>query len=944
MTKCWFTDRVFINHLTIVFALLILSASGCNLFSKKSKNNNIASIATLTMSGQALEQDGSAGKGVAVYAQGIADPLGTTDASGQFSVTIDNSHLTALQSQLQGLLGQGFDGTFQLYLEENAASGKMMGHSAPIGFSAGATSSVGIITMGKPANIHGVVKIKNPAGEKETAASITVITDRGTTTSDNMGNFTLTAMPGGLLKVFMVSSDMAISHTELVVIPGKDTTLDYPLLVLPKDSVAGILVAIPQDQSTRPLIPGQPFRRDFKVISSVDAKFVRCHHQHDQLDAAPWTDINGDISYNFPDAGTYTLYYQFADANKAKITDPSSANVSTDPFFQSGGFVIEDGSGVVTSRKITVHVTAPDAATMMRYSENIADLSTSSTMAFSNVTNDFPFLFSIKSDPTSINDTMLENNFRDLYYQFKTADGVISAVYKTSVRIAPFADNLVDKDVFTLGDGSDTIFGLIEKIKVKPPQNAVEMRIYEEDVIATNYLGGGVVLTGARMQYTNTFIGVQSEVNFVFLKSGFKTVFLQFRDKDGFTSRVFQQTATVKEFDDAKIVVQINGGASVTNSRGVMVTFQVPKNVGVSSYRLSEEIATLVTQPMIRFDPANPSTPFLLGGVGLRKIFVQFGDAMDNVGSTITALILYDPFSGDPGAFIINSGEAVTAIPAINLSINPPAVATQMEVTEALKPDAGAVSSCGIVPEATVATPPVPPPDQFEAVSNIQILTLHEIGSHTICVRFRNIYGETSGYLAQSIIYDPFPIDLGGIEINDGAVSAKSRDVQLNILIPPRARQMRLASSSDDIDSAPFIALSPEVDWTLTAGTGNGNKYFAFVQFETENAELSTIYSASITLDLFPIDKLNLVINNGDTSTNATTLNLTLTPPEAAVWMQIAESPAGLANALLTPVSATTTYTLGGSPVSTGLKTIFIRYVSLNNEQSPYFYNSITYQ
>ena len=267
-----------------------------------------------------------------------------------------------------------------------------------------------------------------------------------------------------------------------------------------------------------------------------------------------------------------------------------------------------------------------------------------------------------------------------------------------------------------------------------------------------------------------------------------------------------------------------------------------------------------------------------------------------------------------------------------------------MEVTEALKPDAGAVSSCGIVPEATVATPPVPPPDQFEAVSNIQILTLHEIGSHTICVRFRNIYGETSGYLAQSIIYDPFPIDLGGIEINDGAVSAKSRDVQLNILIPPRARQMRLASSSDDIDSAPFIALSPEVDWTLTAGTGNGNKYFAFVQFETENAELSTIYSASITLDLFPIDKLNLVINNGDTSTNATTLNLTLTPPEAAVWMQIAESPAGLANALLTPVSATTTYTLGGSPVSTGLKTIFIRYVSLNNEQSPYFYNSITYQ
>ena len=132
--------------------------------------------------------------------------------------------------------------------------------------------------------------------------------------------------------------------------------------------------------------------------------------------------------------------------------------------------------------------------------------------------------------------------------------------------------------------------------------------------------------------------------------------------------------------------------------------------------------------------------------------------------------ILYDPFSLDPGEFYINTVvPGFTAEPTLFLDIVPPLGAVEMRII-----DDHASQNLGLT-------------GYWQITDFTAMFTLQSMGTHSIGISFRNIDGDESAFITQTIIYDPWPLPFGQFEINSGDLTTTDREAKsiLNYHLPP---------------------------------------------------------------------------------------------------------------------------------------------------------------
>ena len=932
------TNRPASFHWVHVIALAFLCMPSCV---KKSKTSNVqSSTSGIQLTGN-LVASGGAAKSAKVFLPGTADPVATSDDKGAFSLSITDAQINAIRQLHPNNAAQPFLNDFQIYFETGSGANLLNGRSTFINFTDSGAKDLGSVTLDKPATVAGAVKLIGPTGDGQPTANITIAFDRGETKSDKNGGFALTGVPAGLTRLYIYNDSTAVSTVEVTATSGATLTLDFPLQAYAKNAVNGILFAIPQVGPVNALLPGLPNQVSFRVVRTGNAAYIRYSDDKTKVGGAPWQDIPDQLSFNFPQNGANVLYYQFADGAKGTVSDVLSSAVAANPFADSTGIVIEDGTGVVGSRRVTVHIDVPAAAMAMRLSENSADLGTASTLPFVNASSTYTYTFSIQTSTDGIINDQEQTALRTLYCQFKSADGTVSPTYPAAVKLQPFSPNLTDKTAFTIGDGSGVIAGWQVAVKVNLPINAYEMRMWEEDKVTLSISGDAIIKVGEREQLQNTFFNATSGVLFLYQSSGFKTMYLQFRTEDGLTSTIYTQTFLLTTVQHIPLGFTINDGATVSTSRELTLNMIFPSNA--AAYKVSEDPVG-ISSAVLTYLPPSKTLSFVTAGIGLRTIYIQYLDGAANPGALYSQSILIDPFNNDAGAawFIDSLGTPwpmsnvpyMTNIPNITLGIRPPAAAVpdgQMEIIRANM----SLQGTPVCAPLSIVSSFVPISDHFDFL-------LTATGPSALCVRFKNLEGDTGPYLMLNFFYDPFPVGSARIAIDkDRYNEIDTRQFNVTTAMPPWAYQVRYASSAAALATTPFQDLTTDMIW-IDSGS-DVSPTSVFMQYNTRDGFISPVYSDTALLDL-----LTVTIVAGTKTATTTDLNLTLVPPPSAKGIKIAytttgdftQSDAGLGSAVALPVKSSMVYTV---TAIAGLVDLSFQYV--DGDGSPVtriFHGSIT--
>ncbi|MBF0441720.1 MAG: hypothetical protein HQK54_07455 [Oligoflexales bacterium] len=946
-------QQKFGTFLTLVFLSLLLPVTaGCDKNKKNSKLNS-ASYENLSIKGRLTTEDGTPVKNGKIYLPGSSDPSSLTNDNGFFSLTLNDTEITDIKYRDYSIHGQTEQEKLTLFFENSASDNLLTGSSDTLAYEDRGEKDIGQIIMKKPVAISGTVKLMKSEGKEEPVKDIKLVSGRSVITCDDQGRFSLRNLNHTGTKIFAFGENTSVSITTFKLKPGDVIDLGFPIFVFPKGTIAGALIPLPKGGDDQLLGYNNLARMNFKVESSPEAKYVRLSHDraklNDSLEGETWREISSEMIYDFPDSGTQAIYYQFTDSSKSNRSEIAKANINIDPFIGSKGITIGDGSGFSKTREVAVHVDVPAGAVQMRFSEDPLQLIGTSGVPFMKAESEASFVFAVKrSGPDNM---MLETNFRRLYCQFKSDKGILSSVYSASVVLSSFDDSLDDESVFRVLGGAREWGSLLVPLEIHPPEGAVEMRIFNEYVNKPVIDTSVVVKPDDRQNNVQFFMQVQEKYDYLFIKPGHQQLFLQFRDKDGITSRFYRTEVMVLRSVIAGYGFSINNGAP--KSELSEVTLQLVPPPGAMFYRVSEDKIKIASMP---FSTLTPEIKFLTSGMGMRTLYLQYADIDGTISNSYTQNIYIDPFGIDPGNFIVNGnigGDAtVTDTPIIMLTVMPPKAATQMEVTEAIFSSYG-IPTCNLQDQTVTPSPvdsflPIIPNPQ--GVVQLEFI-IQGTGPHMLCMRFKTLSGLISPYLTRSVIYDPFTSSIPGNEaviaiigddyIHDPIVTS-SREVKISLLSrPKRARSLKIASSADAISTAVMQPIIPEFNYYLAKGSSqSGDLYTVYIQFITENGELSPVYQSSIHFNPFPQRLLSVQIS-ASKNTDTTDLNLGLTPPESARQVRISESSDFTSNMVVRPVSAGNAHIIYRVDGTAGTKSVFLKYIDESGNESPVFSGSI---
>ena len=807
-----------------ILAVIVLSSFASSCTSSKSGAKSVDLSTNLVLSGRITDISNSPVQNAQVFIGTSASAQAQTGQDGKFSITLSESELSKAINET----GESVQRLFVATLAN--APIRQIGLSEPIDLRLRGNQEIGEIALGLPATLKGNV-LSQDLGQKSkpvTGAVVKIGRARSVTLAD--GSFEITDLPAGKLLATANANNLQSTSVNVSLNSGETLTLETPIVLFAGNVIAGIIQPLPPGDLHALGQAGHPYQRSFRIYKSTRAKFIRYSASEDLFtdgNSLIWKEIQDVMVFDFPKGGGQKLFVQFADKVDGEKSEIYHVTFVIDPFSVSRGFTIEDGSGIVRRRNVTLNVDVPANAWRMRVTSKEDDLSSAVPQVPAPVVQyTFPQIFGTGG--------LEANGFYDLFMQFEDAQGLKSEVFRSSTYLEVFART---NDVFKINDGAPTTPFKTVKLNVNVPPAARKMRIFETSPSVGGGGGGGV----GQFQLT---LEAAPEIFFTLAGVGTRTIYLQFLDIESAVSPVYNQLIRVDGNGAAGFNI-LGGGVSLT--KAIEIELIAPPHV--SSYRIFDTIAESFTSP---WRAIVPQVTYVVPLFGMRTIYVQYQTVDGDILDAIVRTVYIDPFPPATYGFTFAPGtvevlpdallgsQLLTRSQIVPLLITPPQGAYEMIVREGNFNNFGDLEGRHPV---TVNGNGEPIPTAFD------IALTSFVGLKTINVRFISVDGQLSPVVTQHIYYNPFFAPPTRVSISDGALTTSLNLVTVNLYLGaiPTSQQLyvRMAESNSFLSEVPWEAITSSTK-EFTLGNDLG-LHTIRVQFKLGNTE-SEIFTDSIEL------------------------------------------------------------------------------------------------
>lgn len=334
---------------------------------------------------------------------------------------------------------------------------------------------------------------------------------------------------------------------------------------------------------------------------------------------------------------------------------------------------------------------------------------------------------------------------------------------------------------------------------------------------------------------------------------GLKTVYVQFRDGEGNVSQSYTDTIyldTAPPFGG----VSINGGVATTNTTSVTLDLTAADlGTGVADMRFSAP-GTAWTA----WEPFAASRGWTLAsGDGTKTVYVQYRDVAGHMSGSYSDTIELDT-QAPTGSVTIDGGAQWAGSISVALGLS--------------ASDAGSGVSLVRVSNDGVTWSP------WQAYSTPKPWSLAEgDGAKTVYVKYSDWAGNTSDVYTDGIVLDTQP-PTGGVVINNDDAYTTSPFVELSLSAADSGMgvtEMRFANQKQDF--GPWEPYAQTKQWTLPLEQGS---LTVSVQFRDGAGRESEVCVDDIVVDSVAPDG-GVLINDGSTYTNSTTVTLTLSAEDS---------------------------------------------------------------
>ena len=894
-------------------AVVVFAAGfGCT----KTSSQSLAVVANnLVMSGIAIDASSAPVTGATITAEQDPTVLATTDGTGAFSISMTRPQVAQIGNTMdhQRL-------SFVLYIHQ--ASQNLYAATAPISLSDIGVKNLGSITVGNAGGYSGKVFLAHAGQIKGVSGDSRVYVGPVQATVKADGSFSADKVPAGKMPLTVTAAGMHAFYDQVELSSGAPQVRADPIILFSGTGPDGIVMEKAGASLADLVKGGHPTSKRFAVHPADQTAYVRFSSDQSRLQALgtqdrlaaagkasgtavgtanlvapstvqssspvsngatpavstpatisspgvsqtdmPWYPVSQDFDFDFPQSGGQVLYYQFADSTKLQASSIYQAGVDVDPFADSDGFVIGDGSGASpTSRvKLTIHV--PSAAVSMRFAQD--DVSIGSAF-WRPIDTSATFDFLPSSTDPGTGSTALA---RELFCQFQDAYGHTSGLYHATTTL-----NLFSGLGIKLGDGSGFLSSQVVPVSINLPPGATKMRIDESLSLIKNGLWQTAAATTQFL-----FVPQQDPLSLFYFVGGNRDVCVQVEDDNAFISQVSCQKVNIDLFSMPAPGFQINGGATRSTSRLVTLQINVPPNAlemrifenapdnGVSNngtisvITVGGAISTVAERTWLA---AASQATFTFSSSGSKALFLQFRTKGGLVSSAYEQNITVVPFTETYGRtyFTVDNLPVTAVAPTVIdgvLSIdifNLPESAIKVGIAVVTNSGSNALNQAATNNLTNGAIT-----QNWRDPYSHQVFSLQNTGGpKTIAVQFMNSDGDLSGVMYQNIFFDPFPANTVSLALGSGTVvaNAGSNVASVNIaMTAPNsmiAKEMRFsavplgspANFGDHLPFAPTYVLNFPV-----VGTGTV-QYTIWAQLNDINGNVSSVYSQNISLTIPPV-------------------------------------------------------------------------------------------
>ena len=456
----------------------------------------------------------------------------------------------------------------------------------------------------------------------------------------------------------------------------------------------------------------------------------------------------------------------------------------------------------------------------------------------------------------------------------------------------------------TLADGSYALDGIAPgKVPYVVSATGYEPYVNEWDTTKVDF----VQKTAQIVLFANSSVsGVlepkPSQANLVLVTSGHPF-------ERAFTALASQKTRFIRYSQDKSVILsemaRAQGSSTVTlGSANSLSATTGTSTVTPAASSASATSSTPVSQERAPWHLVTDEVDYDFAGSGGYILYYQFTDESQTEISSIYQIAVTIDLFGDTTGLKLNDGALSTNNPTVKVTIQVPAAAVSMRLTESLETIG---NEPWLTPQAVTSWQFVPP-----------VPTAALALTRNLYLQFIDGYKNLSPVYMASINLNLYPAN-ETIVVGDGSGIVTEANPLITLAPPARAVSMRVSDSVDNMLKAFWMAVEPSFRFSLTSGTDTINTnvgniisplltggHTVYVQFMDDAGYISNVYSQEFTVQLFPTDGVPFLIEGGAAVVPYRTVLLAIQLPPSAAQMRIFEpTPTGLYGSYGTGASGT---------------------------------------